>query len=497
MADDKQQKPDLKAIDKKKEEKVPLSELLDHPFTDRFHRKLVHYLRLRKYRSSSGGVCYGMLHDLGFTYLIDEQHFNTRMKRLKLIDRYVGDLTEDTLTDETELTPKVAQVQEKMRQGALLARLKWWGKNKNKWCFLDVNNLEWVKDKCNSNEVAQLIPVISDKSSWNNFHVQVLVKDSKNHRQNVAAAMADWHAREDIRKLHEITPKKAKQVTSRGDSLLYTAAAHGDVETLEKLLKLGADPNLADNDAQWTPLHRAVLKRHVVVIERLLALEEIKILQKDKDGKTALDWAIKDNSIEIIRMLVRKMENERQQKNDPDLLMWAVRRKQVKVIRILLEKREGKALDDSALLGWAIQNQHVNLVEILLEKGTKVSVPLPPEGQTALHLAVSVENIPILEQLLRQEIKERRVRGLAFSYETKESPLHLAVRTGKIEAVKTLLSSALYSSVCARHVEEGALWDLAIRNKSIEIIRRLVNHEALKDGKNNKVLKNDDELLLG
>lgn len=393
--------------------------------------------------------------------------------------------------------------------------------SEKKWLLLAIDNHRWAKDFCDPATLVDRVFTDFCDSDWTSFGVNVVAKKTGNHLDKVQAALNDWRREEtkarhavdakeakqptlkqnlmpalkdgrnskETKAVHKVDAKKAKQLTSKKQSLLYMAAAHGDIRTLEKCIKSGADPNQADNYGGWTALHRAVQKGKVEAVEKLLEMKGIKIDQPDNEKKTALDWAIQDRALEIIRRLVSKMEGEIGLKSDQAMLAWGVAKNQVEVVRIFLEGRERKKYDDSALLGWAVQNRHVNLVEALSEKGANVCVPLPPEDKTALHVAVDVEDIPILKQLIPKAVEEKKNIDYLWGVEEKESVLHLAVRTGKVEAVKTLLDSALYSHFNGSHRERNAVWNLAIQSKSIEIIRLLVNKSHKTE------LKNEEELL--
>ncbi len=60
---------------------------------------------------------------------------------------------------------------------------------------------------------------------------------------------------------------------SMGFSALSMASRIGDAESIERLIRAGADPNLRDaRSNDWTPLLNAIHKNQLVSVERLLAL---------------------------------------------------------------------------------------------------------------------------------------------------------------------------------------------------------------------------------
>jgi serine/threonine protein kinase len=80
---------------------------------------------------------------------------------------------------------------------------------------------------------------------------------------------------------------------SGGRTLIYRAIASGDLETVKKLLNLGASLQVVD-DMGKTPLHMAVFTPlgepdEQKLLSYLLSLNQVDISAKDKEGKTALE----------------------------------------------------------------------------------------------------------------------------------------------------------------------------------------------------------------
>lgn len=88
---------------------------------------------------------------------------------------------------------------------------------------------------------------------------------------------------------------------------IHKAAEKGDVAKVEKILK--ANPCLLDSLDKdgYTPLHKAVLKNKIKVVELLLA-KGADVSIKDKKGKTALDYATKNKNKRLIELLSKKKE---------------------------------------------------------------------------------------------------------------------------------------------------------------------------------------------
>ena len=88
------------------------------------------------------------------------------------------------------------------------------------------------------------------------------------------------------------------QKTADGCSPLAGAAAIGDVESSRLLLKAGADVRMPDNDG-WTPLHHAVAWANSVEICELLLAAGADVNAADKDGDTPLIVCAATNVAEV------------------------------------------------------------------------------------------------------------------------------------------------------------------------------------------------------
>ena len=100
--------------------------------------------------------------------------------------------------------------------------------------------------------------------------------------------------------------KKFKDETesSYHPNLLVLYAASGDLHLVDLLLCAGADPNVINNVFPCnTPLSAAARNGHPIVIKKLLS-KGADVNYQNKDGKTALDFAI-ENSVKpnIIKLL--------------------------------------------------------------------------------------------------------------------------------------------------------------------------------------------------
>ncbi|WP_218814435.1 ankyrin repeat domain-containing protein [Rickettsiella endosymbiont of Dermanyssus gallinae] len=109
-----------------------------------------------------------------------------------------------------------------------------------------------------------------------------------------------WHAR--CEKIHQVTAEKAKVIGQGGGAWLFRAAESGHTQTVELLLKKGADVNMATSDGR-TPLFIAAGSGHTETVKLLLE-KEVNIKAKTSDGLTALHVAVEGGYTAIVKLLL-------------------------------------------------------------------------------------------------------------------------------------------------------------------------------------------------
>ena len=188
-----------------------------------------------------------------------------------------------------------------------------------------------------------------------------------------------------------------------GETALIYAAANGDKELVENLLKSGSRIDHQDNEGR-TALHWATIRGHLEIAKLLsehsninlqddlhktplllaieydqydtaaylLTLSTIKINHRDHAGNTALHWAVHANSQKLTELLLNhKVQIDTPNNFGSTPLMWAAKNGNMALVNLLLDHGADPELydnlDRNALLR-AIENNHRPAAETLLNR---------------------------------------------------------------------------------------------------------------------------------
>lgn len=298
---------------------------------------------------------------------------------------------------------------------------------------------------------------------------------------------------------------KEAQKTRSAQAALFQAARKGCISgQLLSLLK-NADVNTANKDGM-TPLMCAAHFNNKVVLKQLLAQDHINIFQKNRDHKTALDLAVKQGHLEIVRTIVQHEKYDFKKHDLHKTLRVAIfsqAPRSSKVFTELLQHcKTQKCLSSilnqqtesaqQTLLMDAVKHSREQIVKELLDQQDLKLDLRNDSGETAFILAPKFKNTNIFSMLL-----EKTKRQADYSDEV-QMAFKIAIGEGSIEIVNLLLQGESLEIVFPREKNYGpisaAYYDITSKynpnNK--EKIQQLI-FQAAYDKKKEEDKVNDEE----
>lgn len=253
----------------------------------------------------------------------------------------------------------------------------------------------------------------------------------------------------------------------RGMSYLSSAIKHhADVETLNYLLDLGANPRTTEKDLNMTPLMYAFQNSaNPEIIERLLSKSDFQA--KDMYGKTALMYALQYRAdIKIINKLLKESDLKVRDWKNKTLLMYALQYKaEDKVISDLIEKSELTDVDAqgyTALMCALANNASEAIVEQLL---TKSNLNAVGEGGVTIFMhALRYGNEALINKLIKNDLDKNIDYTTALEYILNDADDN----SDKVKIVLTLLKYI-------KHLDDDIILEaLKSGTASKEIINALI-----------------------
>ena len=137
----------------------------------------------------------------------------------------------------------------------------------------------------------------------------------------------------------------------------------------EVLLKLGANPNLAEPISHYTPLMVAAKFQRPEVIESLLNAGAL-VNQTSVFGRNALHMAALHDSIDVARILIQKTSVDGNARGKLCPLAVASRQGYLEFVKMLLAEYRGSFSETcySSAIEMAEYNQHGDVLEALKTK---------------------------------------------------------------------------------------------------------------------------------
>jgi len=226
-----------------------------------------------------------------------------------------------------------------------------------------------------------------------------------------------------------------------GCTPLFKAVHEKKLDIIILLINKNANVNLC-NKKKNSPLHEACYTNNIDIVNQLL-MTGAKINAQNKDGKTPIYFAIKNKSINIIELLIKKVDINIKDKNNETILHYIC------------------VLKDINLLP---------LIYMALKAGAKIN-ERNKNGISPIILIIRSNNILVLKFLIRQKID---IININIKDNSGNIPLHEACMISK-EMVEILINKSDIN--IQNKYGDSPLYNACIR-KNIEIIKLLLQNGA-------------------
>jgi ankyrin repeat protein len=201
--------------------------------------------------------------------------------------------------------------------------------------------------------------------------------------------------------LQDMPPSLINATDGFGKTALLWASRRGDLDSVKRLLRHGADPNISDH-MRRSPLHMAARSRNVEVIHELIKFDADPLADNFISEKPAHYAAYEPNGVDLLRPFFKHgMEVEQPSKFGRTLLDIAVQWNYPATVRYLIgigADRDGlkKSGIRDTPLGRAILYGFQDVIELLLELKVDIN-HVDVHGDTYMHLLALHAETSMLE----------------------------------------------------------------------------------------------------
>ncbi|XP_034405166.1 ankyrin repeat and protein kinase domain-containing protein 1 isoform X2 [Cyclopterus lumpus] len=221
------------------------------------------------------------------------------------------------------------------------------------------------------------------------------------------------------------------------NSLLHYTVASGDAESVEHVLRLGAEVNCTTARG-YTPLFVAVMHSlHDIIL--LLLEHGAATTQEDEDLWTALHFAAQSGDDRTVRLLLDKgAVAEAREKNGWMPLHLACQNGHETVVRLLLSRMSEEVVGEREAKGRtplhiASAYGHLSIAKLLLSQGADPNAT-DCSLSTALHISAEKGHNRVVRQLMQSKVNIDSANSRGYT------PLHLAALKAHTGICRQLLT---------------------------------------------------------
>jgi hypothetical protein len=180
------------------------------------------------------------------------------------------------------------------------------------------------------------------------------------------------------------------------------------------------------------------------VVWLLLTRSDVEVGLRDKDGRTALTYAVMGGHKTVVKILLNNGANlESKDKNGQTPLSWAAENGYEARVKLLLNKGadlESKDKYNRTPLLWAARNGYEAVVKLLLQEKAEVNAAAAANynGRTALQAAAEGGHLAVVERLLQEKAEVNAAAAAGYGGRT---ALQAATEGGYTKIVACLLKA--------------------------------------------------------
>ncbi|KAG7292905.1 hypothetical protein NEMBOFW57_002950 [Staphylotrichum longicolle] len=230
----------------------------------------------------------------------------------------------------------------------------------------------------------------------------------------------------------------------KNTNLVHVASRYGLLGLLTAMLQMVDEGTLhinAKDNAGWTPLWWAAVKRQDAVVKLLLRTGIVDADAKDEDGQTLVFWAAKNGRSALLSMLLDtgRFDADAKDKNGRTSLWWPVFDGNTAIVEMLLGRCtidvNAKDSHGRTPLWYAVCDRNRGIVKLLLDTGKAEVNPEDSACRTPLWLAADMELKAVVKLLL-----DTGVANVDAKDEDGRTPLSCAAGRGNLDIIKLLLT---------------------------------------------------------
>jgi ankyrin repeat protein len=232
-------------------------------------------------------------------------------------------------------------------------------------------------------------------------------------------------------------------IDSNQNNLIMYAVKYNKPDIVKLLIEKKCNYDVVDYFNR-SILYEAIISDYYDIIKVLLdySLENIgfNIVDiKDNNGQIALHYAIKNNKLEIVRLLIKHGSNVNAYNNDGyNSLHLAIRKKNLDIVKLILENNiyiNAKTDKGDTALHMSLNYQTNDITHLLLKNKADVNICDDSNYYSPLHYAVAWNNYKIIDDLFEYGAEPNIQDSMG------NTPIMWCIKQNEIESFNKLINN--------------------------------------------------------